>query len=212
MRKAGVRPGEVKARLIAATEDLIREQGTSAVSLREVARRADVSHGAPAHYFKNKAGLLSSFAAEGLSQLRQAFGQTIRQREARSGKEIMRALGYAYVRFAISHPGWFDVMVRRDLVDTSTPEYLDATQATYGALRQTVETCVGQGFIEPEKAEEFAVLSWSVVFGLAALWNSRAIEERMTEVEIDRLIERVVDLYIDQVMPESAPRVAKNGF
>jgi AcrR family transcriptional regulator len=201
MRKAGVRPGEVKARLIAATEDLIREQGTSAVSLREVARRAGVSHGAPAHYFQNKAGLLSSFAAEGLSQLRQAFSQSIRERDARSGKEVMRALGCAYVHFAISHPGWFDVMVRRDLVDKSTPDFQDATEATYGALRQTVGACVAEGFIDGEEAEEFAVLSWSVVFGLAALWNSRSIEQRMSEVEINRLVERVVDLYIDNIMP-----------
>src|SRR5687767_6451184 len=65
--------GDLRAALLLATDQLIRERGLGEVSLREVARRAQVSHGAPAHHFGNKAGLVTAFAAQGFDRLVQAI-------------------------------------------------------------------------------------------------------------------------------------------
>ena len=65
--------GDLPAALLAAVREAITDNGVSGVSLRDVARRAGVSHSAPAHHFGSKAGLLMAFAAEGFRLLAQAM-------------------------------------------------------------------------------------------------------------------------------------------
>ena len=65
--------------------------------MRELARRAGVSHTAPAHHFGDKTGLLTAIATEG----NQLLGEALRNaREAGGFLEV----GLAYVRFAVEHP------------------------------------------------------------------------------------------------------------
>ncbi|MFD0787594.1 TetR/AcrR family transcriptional regulator, partial [Micromonospora azadirachtae] len=60
---------DVRTRLVAAGVDLVREEGHGAVSLRDIARRAGVSHGAPRRYFPTHLDLLSAIARQGYADL-----------------------------------------------------------------------------------------------------------------------------------------------
>jgi AcrR family transcriptional regulator len=63
----------LRDRLLQVTTELLAEQGVAAVSLREIARRAGVSHGAPLRHFPSLANLLAIVSAEGFRRrLRQA--------------------------------------------------------------------------------------------------------------------------------------------
>ena len=62
----------LRDRLLQITTELLAEQGVAAVSLREIARRAGVSHGAPLRHFPSLANLLAIVSAEGFRRLRQA--------------------------------------------------------------------------------------------------------------------------------------------
>src|SRR5690606_36808708 len=77
---AGYHHGDLRRALLAATEELLEAEGIEAFTLREVARRAGVSHGAPAHHFGDVRGLLSEFTAESFAQLSAAM----RRRRARA--------------------------------------------------------------------------------------------------------------------------------
>jgi AcrR family transcriptional regulator len=66
--------GELPVRLLAVTEEILREKGLHKFTLREAARRAGVSHGAPAFHFKDASGLLTAFAAEGFRSLHRLMG------------------------------------------------------------------------------------------------------------------------------------------
>ncbi|MFC7657596.1 TetR/AcrR family transcriptional regulator [Pseudonocardia benzenivorans] len=57
--------GNLRRALLDASAQLVGERGPAALSLREVARRAGVSHAAPAHHFTDRRGLLTALAAEG---------------------------------------------------------------------------------------------------------------------------------------------------
>ncbi len=96
--------GDLRRALLDTALDAIGEQGPAAVSLRDVARRAGVSHAAPTHHFRDKTGLLTAIAAEGWSLLADALSESA----ARSGS--FGELGVAYVLFATSHPAHFAVM------------------------------------------------------------------------------------------------------
>src|SRR3712207_251041 len=105
------------------------EQGPAALSLREIARRAGVSHAAPTHHFRNKAGLLTAIAAEGWDLLADALADA--QRGGGLGGQ-----GVAYVVFATTHPAHFTVMRAPDLLHSDDPALLAARERAAVQLRQ----------------------------------------------------------------------------
>ena len=101
--------------LRAATAQLVSERGPTGFSLREVARRAGVSHAAPAHHFGDARGLLTSVAAEGFTTLCANFDAAVDGID--EPVERLTAMGKAYVHTAIENSGHFGVMCNDELVD-----------------------------------------------------------------------------------------------
>lgn len=152
--------GRLREALIEAAVAAIDERGVDALSLRDLARRAGVSHAAPAHHFGDRAGLLTAIAADGFERLADAL-------EA-SAVDFVET-GVAYVRFAIDEPGRFAVMFRPELLREDDPA-LDAARDRAGeVLRAGAGTTGGD-------ARANALAAWSLVHGFATLWNAGAIE------------------------------------
>ena len=97
MPKTPYHHGNLRAELIRVTLEVIEREGPTGVSLRAVAKHCGVSHGAPAHHFGDKAGLLTVVAAEGFGLLADALAQ------AREETDDFAEVGVAYVRFAVDH-------------------------------------------------------------------------------------------------------------
>lgn len=91
--------GDLRATLLQAAGEMLEKQGLAALSLREVARRAGVSHNAPYRHFPDRESLLAALAAEGF----QRFGEALEKRPRRE-------MGQAYVEFALEHPQRFRLM------------------------------------------------------------------------------------------------------
>jgi len=179
--------GDLRNALLRATETLVADKGADAVSLREVARVAGVSHGAPAHHFNNKTGLMLAFAQEGWSRMIAAIGDGIGADSPDNGPELLETVGKAYVAFAMANPGQFDVMFRRDLYDTKDDGYVGAGESAWVFLSDTIQRCIDEGFADPEDAETYTVIAWSMVHGLAALWNSGRVKSRFDRLDAARL-------------------------
>src|SRR5262245_4715846 len=94
--------GDLRAALLQAGGNLLEKEGLDALSLREVARRAGVSHNAPYRHFPDRDRLLAALAEEGFAEL----GRTL----AEAGKRGPRERGEAYVGFALAHPQRFRLM------------------------------------------------------------------------------------------------------
>ncbi|HEV7962299.1 MAG TPA: helix-turn-helix domain-containing protein, partial [Actinoplanes sp.] len=101
--------GDLRRALLDAAAEVIEEQGPAALSLRDLARRAGVSHAAPTHHFGDKAGLLTALATEGYGLLVAELA------EEWAATHSFLEQGVAYVRFAIRHRAHFEVMFRPDL-------------------------------------------------------------------------------------------------
>src|SRR5687767_3609608 len=119
--------GDLRAALLEAADALIRERGSADLSLREVARRAQVSHGAPAHHFRNKAGLLTAFAAQGFERLVATVAELERERTSQSGRERLASTGRGYLRFALQHPAQFSIMFDTGALDVGDPAFVEAS-------------------------------------------------------------------------------------
>src|SRR5947208_17140860 len=108
--------GNLRRVLIDCALAAIAERGAANLSLRDLARRAGVSHAAPAHHFGDKRGLLTAVAAEGYRRLAGLLGPTDATTPG------LAEVGVAYVRFAVEERPYFDVMFRPDLYDPADPD------------------------------------------------------------------------------------------
>jgi AcrR family transcriptional regulator len=145
--------GDLRRTLLDTALEAIEEHGPVAVSLRDLARRAGVSHAAPTHHFRDKTGLLTALAAEGWGLLAAAL-------EAVPDRDFSE-LGVSYVVFATSHPAHFAVMRAPGLVRADDPELVAAERRAGAALAA-----------EPDGAPRdptTALAGWSLVHGLSAL-------------------------------------------
>jgi AcrR family transcriptional regulator len=166
-KKTSYHHGRLREALLAAALELVREQGAAALSLREVARRAGVSHAAPAHHFGDKAGLLTALAVEGF----RLFAAAQRAGAARGGDDPQLRfgwLGWAYVMFAAEHRAYFEVMFRPELLRRDDPTLAEVGLAAYEILLEGVRAALGDP--TPDALTVNATLAWSQAHGLATLW------------------------------------------
>ncbi len=193
--------GNVRSALLEAVGEIIREHGIGFVSLREVARRAKVSHAAPAHYFRNKGGLFTAFAAQGYEILAKSVIDAMARSGAADGPTALESVGAGYVRFALDHPEHFTIMFRpASSMELDNPDFLMAREAAYGVLTGAIQRCAREGYLEGVDPELAGIGAWSIVHGLAALWLSGRLRERISEEDPDRLGHRVAKLFVDAVL------------
>lgn len=165
----GYHHGDLRRTLLAAAVDVIGESGPAALSLRDLARRAGVSHAAPAHHFGDKAGLLTALAVEGFDLLADTLD--------RAGDDLLD-LGVAYVRFAVDHRAHFEVMFRPELYRADAPEVVAARSRAGAALRGGVSALAAPASAEPDRD---ALAAWSIVHGFATLWLAGALPASVGE-------------------------------
>jgi AcrR family transcriptional regulator len=159
--------GNLKQALLEASLDIIRKAGPGAFTLREVARRAGVSHNAPYRHFRNKEELLAALAAEGFDRLTAAMTQAA---ESASGAlERFRSSGRGYVEFALRHPQHFAVMFEVPWQYELYPATQAAGARAFGTLVRYVEECQAEQVLPAGDAQPFALLAWSMVHGVAKL-------------------------------------------
>ncbi|GAA3487116.1 MULTISPECIES: TetR/AcrR family transcriptional regulator [Streptomyces] len=162
--------GDLRRAVLSAALEVIASEGVAAVSLRDLARRARVSHAAPAHHFKDKAGLLTAIAVEGFGLLAAAVGAVPADAPHR-----LRELGAAYVEFALAHPAHFEVMFQPRLLHADAPELIAAKERAYAVLRTDVEN-----FPDARRtpdARRAALSAWSLAHGFATLRLSGSAPE-----------------------------------
>ena len=191
--------GDLPTALRSAAVELIAERGPANFSLREVARRAGVSHAAPAHHFGDVRGLLTSVATEGFTVL---TSEMVRAREGVTDpREQLAACGKAYVRTALANPGHYGVMIGHDHMNPDDPELLVASVAAYAELLATIQA-LRDAYNPDLDVDATATLCWSMVHGIVEMASIRdhVAEKTMTATtDHDTLLEQMADLIIDGI-------------
>jgi AcrR family transcriptional regulator len=191
--------GDLRSVVLDEVRRIIREQGVSVVSIREVARRARVSHAAPSHHFGNKAGLLTAFAIQGYDLLADTVTADIAASGVRTPPDALAVMGQAYVRFALENPEHFGVMFPGELIDQEDPEYIRATNRCYQPLMEVVAKGSAQGAL-PADVRLVATAAWSLAHGLASLWLSGRIQNRTGATDAKAIARAVTELFVDKVL------------
>ena len=173
---------DLRSELLRTSRELLDEAGPSALSMREVARRAGCTHQAPYHYFANREAILAALVREGFDELADMLAAAHEGLGNADLHAILVASGNAYVEFALRHPGVFRVMFRPDVCDPERfPEVVQAGERARHELARLARAMMGDG-----AQLEAEVLIWSGVHGLASL-----LLDGPLAVEFDSVQERV---------------------
>ena len=192
--------GDVRRLVLDAAIAIIESDGADSVSMREVARRAGVSHQAPYHYFGDRSGILAAISEEGFAGLAQAF-RDVHETEMPAAK----AGFIAYLNFAREHIGHFRVMFRNDICGVMTHELTAvAADSAFDELRLMVSRITGPE-IDPNKAFTFAAMLWSLSHGLATLVIDGPLPNKLPPgTNLEDQIQAVINLSSNMVALEVA--------
>lgn len=166
--KSSYHHGDLERSLLDAAEIELEENGLEKFSLRAVAKRASVSHGAPAHHFKNTDGLLTALAARGYDK----FIRMQDEREAVADKTPhakLAASGLGYIDFATSHSALFRLMFASERTDKADPALSSAANAAFEKLVAHIEAIRGVDPHNDQEAMSDVLTCWGIVHGLADL-------------------------------------------
>lgn len=182
--------GALREALLAALAEIVLERGPEAVTLRECARRAGVSHSAAAPHFGDKRGLLTAFALQGEERLAQAMRDALAALPGDAGPEArLAATGRGYIAFARAHPAHFRLMFRTDLIDPTAPAWRAEAERPFALLSEAMEAVAPNLDARARRAR--LTLAWASVHGYCSLiaegvggdlWKP---EERAAEVAED---------------------------
>lgn len=165
---------DLRQRVLKVSLDLIAREGLEAFSMREVARRASVSHQAPYYHFADREAILAALVADGFRLLRASTEDAMHGLSDPIGR--LTAMGRAYINFALTHRAHFKLMFRSELVRSEKhPEAKACAQSAFDFLVATVgEVAAAKGRSD---SDALALAAWSTVHGFATL----ALEGKLDE-------------------------------
>ncbi len=156
---------ETREALIRAAVALV-EEGETSPGLRQIARRAGVSHGAPYRHFSGYEEIKIALAERGFQQMMTRCVEAQTRADA-DPLSRFHAIGVAYLRFAWDHPGWFGAMFDPETMQEERVQ--SAQAAVYSLAVMTISSAQRQDLMAPGDPQELAMLAWSAVHGFATL-------------------------------------------
>ncbi|MGY5135415.1 TetR/AcrR family transcriptional regulator [Streptomyces nigrescens] len=182
----------LRARLVQVGIDLLTEEGVQALSLREIARRAGVSHGAPRRHFPTHLSLLSAIARQGFADLAEKAAADIDAHRADPRAQLM-ALGRGYLDFALTHRGMFELMFRHDLLESGHLGLRDTSLPLFQVLVDLVARVQPQSDVP---ARVVAGALWSNLHGIAQLWRWGSLQLATGADEVEPLLRAALDAHL----------------
>ncbi|WP_166404737.1 TetR/AcrR family transcriptional regulator [Labedella endophytica] len=180
--------GDLAAALEAAAFELVDEAGHSSLSLREVARRADVSHNAPYHHYGDRASLLARLGALSMGGLLDRLEAAQRRTADRPPTERASAIAAAYIGFAADNHARFRLMNDPEICDPRHPSASMAPllERVHGMLAELVDDLDPQA--EPAGRAALRTAIWGAVHGLAELVVTGQIDRAEVAPALDALL------------------------
>ena len=180
----------LRDRLVDAGVELLAAEGLQALTLREIARRAGVSHGAPRRYFPTHLELLSAIARRGFAELA-ARSRAVLAQGPGEPRAQLAALARTYVEFALDSPGMYELMFRHDLLESGHLGLRETSLPLFALLTDLV------GRAAPDAdARRVAGALWANLHGFAQLWRWRSLPLAVGDEEFGPLLDTVLRAHL----------------
>jgi AcrR family transcriptional regulator len=188
MSESAAEPG-LRTRLVDAGVDLVTREGVQALSLREIARRAGVSHGAPRRYFPTHLELLSAIARRGFDDLAKKAASD--GDGGASPRDQLAALARVYLEFALDNRGMYELMFRHDLLESGVLGLRESSLPLFGRLTELV-AAVRPGADAPLVTGAL----WANLHGIAQLWSWGSLQLASGAADFVPLLDTALDAHL----------------
>ncbi|MEU6422152.1 TetR/AcrR family transcriptional regulator [Streptomyces spiralis] len=190
----GNHPKGLRERLVDVGVELVAAEGSQALTLREIARRAGVSHGAPRRWFPTHLELLSAIARRGFDELAERAAAAIGD-GGESPRAQLTVLTRVYLEFALGNRGMYELMFRHDLLESGHLGLRDTSLPLFGVLVDLV------GRARPgADARTVAASLWANLHGIAQLWCWGSLQLATGADDFTPLLRTALDAHLG---PES---------
>jgi AcrR family transcriptional regulator len=192
--------GDLRRVLIDAALKLAEEGGPEAVSVREAARRAGVSPGAPFRHFESRGALMTAVAEEAQRRFRAEIEAALKE-PARDPLQRFRAFGLAYLRWAMKNPAHFEIVSSGRHFDHDAATALSRDNAELIALtEQMLGQASAAGSLRAADLKTVLIAGRALVYGFARMKvDGHFPRWGVPDAKVDRMAEAVVDLFIDGI-------------
>jgi AcrR family transcriptional regulator len=193
--------GDLKRVLIDAALALVEEGGIEAVSVREAARRAGVSPGAPFRHFESRDALLTAVAEEAQRRFRAEIEVALAEAPAGDPLARFRCIGLAYLRWAMRNPAHFEII--------SSGRYFDHDKATelsrdnsevIDMTERALAEAGAHGQLRPSDLKQVQIAGRALVYGFARMnIDGHFPRWGIADAEAERTAEAIIDLFIEGI-------------
>ncbi|HLX38382.1 MAG TPA: TetR/AcrR family transcriptional regulator [Candidatus Binataceae bacterium] len=203
-KRAQYHHGNLKQALVGATVKLIEERGVEKVSVREAAKRVGVSSGAPFRHFPTRTALLTAVAEQAMRLLLDAMTDALARHRNAGPMERFRALGGAYMRWAIAHPTQFAIVSNRKLIDYDGSASLGPDNDKIRALMDGVlRDARAHGLLRSNNVDEIVLAARATAYGVARMHVDGHFAQWAKGHSARNVFESVFDLFISAISADA---------
>ena len=193
--------GDLKRVLIDAALGLVEEGGAEAVSVREAARRAGVSPGAPFRHFPSRVALLTAVAEEAQRRFRVEIEAALSEAPAGDPLARFRSFGLAYLRWAMRNPAHFEIISSGRFFDHDKATGLSQDNAELiGMTERMLADAFGKGQLRIPDLKRVQIAGRALVYGFARMnIDGHLPRWGVAEEDAERTAEAILDLFIEGI-------------
>jgi AcrR family transcriptional regulator len=202
-RRTSYHHGHLREALIKAALEMVKEQGAESVSVREVAKRAAVSSGAPFRHFPSRTALMTAVAEQAMRRFRDEIVHALEEVRSDAPLDRFRALGTAYMRWVVRNPAHFEVISNRTLINFEGSESLCRDNAQIRSLMEQLlieqhqRACLRRNDV---KAISFAARA--MAYGVARMYvDGHLLQWDIPADQAESAFETAFDLFVEGIAP-----------
>lgn len=196
--RTSYRHGNLREALIKAAVQLVEEGGPENVSVREAAKRAGVSPGAPFRHFANKTALMTAVAEQAMRLFRDEVTKAVEAVAENDPMARFAAIGSAYLYWAIHNPTHFQIISTRNLIDWGSSESLrEDNKVVRSLMEEAVVDAQQQGKLRFDNIAETHIAARAIVYGLGRMYiDGHFAQWAVSGEDTERTMQSVLKLFI----------------
>ena len=184
-RKNAYPHGDLREALLRAAETELIEKGIEGFSLRGVAKRAGVSHAAPAHHFRDTSAMLTALATIAARRLAEAM-QVAHRRAGGDARARFVASGIGYVEFALANPALFKLLFGSERPNSDDISLVAAATDAFSILEADIAAVRGAEPMQSDGGLLDIGSAWAMAHGIASLLAAGRAQFLKPLLEADR--------------------------
>lgn len=199
--KTAYHHGNLIEALLEVAVSLIEEKGVEQLSVRELAKRANVSPGAPFRHFKNKTALLTAVAEQAMARLTIAIQNEIKNEGTEDPIETFHSLGRAYLNWALNNPTHFQIISSRNLIDfNSSKQLVEQNENIRIIMIRLINKAKEQGILNKKlDPNDLIFAARAFVYGVARMWVDRHFNEWNIKDDAQIAMQKALNLFISSI-------------